>query len=56
MTTSSVCPSSFVGLNSTTSVPAYRIGVWPGPTWYASPPSKTSSRSPERKASLPVMT
>ena len=32
VTTSIVSPSSLVGLNSTTSVPAYRIGVCPGPT------------------------
>ena len=32
VTTSMVRPSSSVGLNSTTSVPAYRIGVCPGPT------------------------
>ena len=32
VTTSIVRPSSTVGLNSTTSVPAYRIGVWPVPT------------------------
>ncbi len=32
VTTSIVSASSFVGLNSTTSVPAYRTGVCPGPT------------------------
>ena len=32
VTTSMVSPSSLVGLNSTTSVPAYRMGVCPGPT------------------------
>jgi quercetin dioxygenase-like cupin family protein len=32
VTTSIVRPSSSVGLNSTTSVPAYRTGVCPGPT------------------------
>ena len=30
VTTSIVCASLSVGLNSTTSVPANRIGVWPG--------------------------
>ena len=32
VTTSIVCCNSFVGLNSTISVSAYKTGVWPGPT------------------------
>ena len=32
VTSSMVWPSYLVGLNSTTSVPAYRMGVWTGPT------------------------
>jgi hypothetical protein len=32
VTTSNVWPSSWVGPNSTTSVPAWRTGVCPGPT------------------------
>jgi hypothetical protein len=43
VTTSIVSLSRFVGLNSTSEVPAKIDGVWPGPTKYASPPRNSSS-------------
>ncbi len=45
-----------MGLNSTSEVPAKMLGVWPGPTEYASPPTNSSSPSAVWKTTLPSNT